>query len=455
MQNYKLSVTKGWKRYTMVLKAETEVLARERVHKEWYSILSVEEYNDQQELGNTFIFTAHTKDGELKHWKIVWEDIFKIYVKLRKNLEYNVSELFSENDNDLSVEHKAKIISDLNEEYNLLFTWKKKKKIDEVREQRNKEKSEHKKMENFYLKKELEETYKLIDFVLQKIQNLLSGKEKINISQEEREKIQNIYNSIVSLKKSTNLSKLREIWEVAMLKIWKIELREVEEKHDEETRKLLKETNVLLKKLGSKESFIEKSRDISYIIKSNIQKVQDYFKSFKEEKKKKEVDTHSHSYIKNVLFLKRYQEKLKQNNIYILKNALSLLFNKEKRYDAFIRRRVIKQNITIFKAKQEWVGFSYTTVKKWIWKLINYILQGLKKLREHIFVVVFLYTSLFIAFLNTNYYINFWNLYYKWLFYFIAVYCVYLILYFTRNIFLIVINFVFLFFIIIFWVVNF
>jgi len=34
MQNYKLSVSKNGKKYTIVFKAETEKLARERVHNE-------------------------------------------------------------------------------------------------------------------------------------------------------------------------------------------------------------------------------------------------------------------------------------------------------------------------------------------------------------------------------------------------------------------------------------
>jgi hypothetical protein len=34
MQNYKLSVTKNGKKYTIIFKAENEKTARERVHKE-------------------------------------------------------------------------------------------------------------------------------------------------------------------------------------------------------------------------------------------------------------------------------------------------------------------------------------------------------------------------------------------------------------------------------------
>ena len=166
MQNYKLSVSKDWKRYTIVFKAETEKIARERVHKEWYSILSIEEIKWKAEIWNTFIFQAYTKEWELKNWRIVWDDIFKVYVKLRKHLEYDVKYIYSEKDKDSDENVKNNIIKDLNEEYNLLFAWKKKEKIDELREKIQKEKEQNKKADNFYLKKELEETYKLIDFIL-------------------------------------------------------------------------------------------------------------------------------------------------------------------------------------------------------------------------------------------------------------------------------------------------
>jgi len=40
----------------------------------------------------------------------------------------------------------------------------------------------------------------------------------------------------------------------------------VEKYKDKDSKKLLKETNSLLKKIGSKEHFVEKDKDISYIL---------------------------------------------------------------------------------------------------------------------------------------------------------------------------------------------
>jgi len=64
-----------------------------------------------------------------------------------------------------------------------------------------------------------------------------------------------------------------------------------------------------------------------------------------------------------MLFLKRYKEKLNENNLFILNSLLKILFNKELRTDTFIRRKVIKQNITLLKTKEKKVLYSYTFIK--------------------------------------------------------------------------------------------
>ncbi len=153
MQNYKLSVSKNGKKYSIVFKAETEKDARNKVHDEWYSILSIEELSSKVDIWSTFFFTAKTDKWELKKWRIVWEDIFKVYVKLRKDLEYSVIYLYSEDDVNFDDEKKSNIIKNLEEEYSLLFVWKKQDNLDKLREKIKKYKEESIKNKNFYIKK--------------------------------------------------------------------------------------------------------------------------------------------------------------------------------------------------------------------------------------------------------------------------------------------------------------
>ncbi len=458
MQSYKISVSKNGKKYTIVFKAENETIARERVHKEWYYILSIEEVKTKDVIGNVFLFTAYNNVWELKHWKIVWDDIFKIYVKLRKNLEYNVISLFSEADKDLIQEEKDKIIKNLTDEYNIYYlSIKKEEKSNKIKQTTFIEKKEDKEKEkdNFYMKKELDEIYKLIDLVLLKLQNLLSWESKIDLDAEQKEKLKNVFNSILKFKKSTNISKLKEIWELALIKIWKIELDDVEKKHKDNSKMLLKQTNLLLKKIWSKESFIEKNKDIAYIVKTFVHNIKSFlfFKNKDDELEK--IDKHSHSYIKNKLFLKKYKEKLRENNIYIIKHLISFIFSSEKRLDMLIRRTVIKQNITLFEAKEKGIWFSYTSIKKWFWKITNYISDFFEILSSYLFSVIFIYTIFFILYINIVYYYNIGNSNYDWMFYFLVIFLLYLLLHLSKNIVLIILNFVILFFIIIFWVVNF
>ena len=245
MPNFKISVSKENKRYTIIFKAENEAVARDRVHQEWYSVLGVEEISAVESVWNIFIFEAY-KNWQIKHWKIAWDDIFKVYVNLVRNLEYDVFSIYNEKDKDLPIEKKEKILKELKEEYAFLQKWKRQDKLDELREKIKKEKWEALNLNQFYLKKELEDTNKLIVHVLKKLESMILWNSAVKLTQEQKIKFEVIYNSIIKLKKSTNISKLKEIWEVALQKIWKIELSQLEDTKDEQNRELLKETNKLL-----------------------------------------------------------------------------------------------------------------------------------------------------------------------------------------------------------------
>jgi len=61
------------------------------------------------------------------------------------------------------------------------------------------------------MKKELDETYKLIEFVLKKMRGVIENSQFYDINPLQKEKLKEIYNSIVKIKKSTNISKLKQI----------------------------------------------------------------------------------------------------------------------------------------------------------------------------------------------------------------------------------------------------
>ena len=215
MKKFKLDLSKDQKKYNLVFYAESEKEARERVHKEGYSILNVIEISEWQILWNKFVF-SWIKDWKKSTWKVLWDDIFKAYLKLVESFWYKIIYIYPEIEKNINDIEKNKILKQLEEQYGIY----KKNKTKEKEKQKIEKKENGNELEHFYLKKELEEVYKLIRFVLEKIQNVIDWKEVLWVSIEQKEKLKLIYNDIVKLKKSTNLSKLRQIWEKALLKIW-------------------------------------------------------------------------------------------------------------------------------------------------------------------------------------------------------------------------------------------
>lgn len=466
MQKFKVDVTKQWKHFTFIVSAVDENGLKERIHKDWYSILSYEKIEESalnQNSWNTFIFEAE-KDWEKKQGKVIWEDIFKIYIKLRKNLWYKVIKLFSKKDENISDLEKQKIIKELEEEFFIfnerLNNEKKPNKLEEKKEVNN---NSSKNFDNFYLKKELDETYKLIDFILKKLSDIIEEKDIKNIKYEEKEILKNIYNSIIKVKNTTNIFKLKEIWELALLKIWKLEKIELEREKNDISTNLLKETNLLLKKIWSKEQI--KEIDYNEVLKSSlweqVNKIKNFFK--KENKIEKEkIDVSSYIYIKNALLLKKYQEKLKINTKEIFINIFKIIFNSVFREDIFLKRSVIKQNILLLKAKNSWIKFSYTKIKNGYNSIIKNLLISFNIIKYFLNYFIVIYMVSFLILLNIYFYIKEFNLPYdienfnfNWLFYFLITVLLYLILSFSKNIFSIILNFSVLFFITIIWIINF
>lgn len=472
MPKYKITVSKDQKKYTIVYEAETENLAKDRVHKEWYSILNIEKFNREDFNGKEYVFEAE-KNGEIKKWKVVWNDIFKVYLKLRDGLSYRIKKLYIKGDENLSDFEKNKILKSLEDQYEIYKNIESKTKEKKFEEKEKLKKGSLKNngnnsnnLDNFYLKKELDETYKLIDFVLVKLNNVFEKDVIKGIWFDKKEKLKNIYNNIIKVRNSTNISKLKEIWELALIKVWEIELELVEKNKSKQAKLLLKNTNKVLKKLWSTKQFVEKEKDVKYIISEIKESLSLFFSSFKKEKKDQtEIikDETSYYYLKTLSFLKKYKRKLRENDVEIIKNLDSFIFpfwlKAEKRDEILIKRSVIKQNIALLNAKINWKVLSYTKLVKWYTKLLDSIFSLFVILRVYLFYTVFSYALIFLILLNISYYNLIPNLSsvlnFNGIFYFLVILFTYFSIYFSRGVFSLILNFVILTFIIIFWVVNF
>ena len=459
MPKYKISVTKNQKKYSIILNASSSVEAKNKIHKEGYSILSIEEINEDKIKWHKFIFEIIDKNWKTKKWKVVALDPLKVYIKLKDGLWYDIKKLYSQTDENKTEEEKQRNLREIQEQYLLYKKVNSKNKTKKETKQEEKQNKEN--LDNFYLKKELEETYKLIDFVLLKLKNILENASDTDVDPIKKIKLQNLYNSIVKLKKTTNIAKLKEIGELALKKVGEIELEIVEKNKTEKSRKFLSETNKLLKKIGSKEQFIEKDKDISYIFNTFLETIKykfSHLKNKEKKQKKQKIDTNSSSYWKTKLLIEKYSKKQKELNKEIFKTIFKSYKKeeKEKLEDLKIKLKVVKQNLVILKAKQRGILFSYTKILKWYNIFIELLLALLKILNTYFISFIYIFSVIIILyFLWEKFNIIDFPLNMNGIFIFIYIILLSFFVFLSRWVISLSLNIAIYIFLIILWVVNF
>ncbi|MCH8518521.1 hypothetical protein LAT59_02060 [Candidatus Gracilibacteria bacterium] len=420
MQKYKVTATKGQKKYSLIMSAESQKEAQEKIHNEGYSILKIEEYDAQNSKKRNnvkrFVFRGE-KGGEIKTGIIMGDDIFKLYVKLRDELDYKVTALYPEDDPTYDNEVEVKrIIENLSTGYELQKKSQSQQKTKKIEQTKEQSMTSTGVSGDFYLKKQLEATYKLVDAVIGKFHVLFQNRESFNIDDETFKKLQEVYTKIITIKSSTNLPKLKEIGELALIKIAEVELKGLQVEKTQKAQEYLKETNRLLKKIGSKEQFKDPDTDMVLYLKNTIIELINKLKlsSIKEALKKDEkkvVDTETYEYLKLLLQLEKYEKKLKDINGIIIKSFLTYLnpFNtSEEKVKVLLKKKVIEQNIAILKAKKAGRLSSYTSIKKGFQKTLDSIADFLKFIEGMsisfvvIFSYLFLLSIIFSSFIDIN-----------------------------------------------------
>ncbi len=374
IQKYKISATKSQKKYTIIVSTTSEYEAKEKLHKDGYSVLSISGVDDSQISWKKFLFQVE-KDGVIQSGAIFWDDILKVYIKLRRELEYRVLSLYPEKDSEkLDAKKREEILSKLEIGYKL------------QQEKQVSKKQEQQASEQFYAQKQLQKTSQWVEKVIKKIESLLANTN--NISQTKREKLEQVYEKLIHMKWSSNIIKLQEISELALSKIGEIEVQMLQDQKIRHAKDFLSETNNLLKEFGSSKYFLDPSKDYKKIF---IDTISQFFQSFSQKKdasrqdaaqQKKageKIDTHSYSYLKTVLLLNTYKKKLKENTKQIYRNPFvyfSPFIKTEEKEKFFIKRKVLQQNISLLSAKKMGRVSSYTSAKKWIIKVRENIQQS-------------------------------------------------------------------------------
>jgi len=452
MQKFRIVASKSQKKYTVIVSAENETEAKDRLHKDGYSLLSISVADDTEIIWNKFLFQIE-KEWEIKNGVIIGKDIFKVYKKLKDDLGYHILFLYPEGDEAENNAEKKQLIIDQ------LEVWYK------LQKQKNTVKnSEKSKDETFYIRKELDETYALIDKVMLKIEGVIEDAQYYNIDEEKLLKIEAVYSKLKQIKKTTNIAKLREIWEKALVKIWEVESELIQWKKWEDSKQLLKETNALLKKIGSDKSFKQKKDEGSDIgLHSFLKDFRDSISFFSKKEKKvieqNTIDKESYNFLKTVLLLEKYKEKLKinskevQRNLFLFLNIFSKSSAREK---MLLKRKVIKQNIALLKAKKNGSVSSYTWIKKWYKKIIEwwFLLSGYTG-NIILFFSVFFIGIFFITLSLSSFGIHILEINSRNIYLFIFSFLLYIIFSQIRNVFVFSSSIAFFFFFYIFVGINF
>lgn len=144
----------------------------------------------------------------------------------------------------------------------------------------------------------------------------------------------------------------------------------------------------------------------------------------------------------------------------MLKNFLIFIIptkqNIEKKEYLVLKKKVIKQNLSLLEAKLSWNFFSYVKIVKWynyfVWRIIEFF----DMLKLPMFFIIVFYTLLFLFFNLLN---SLWifplDMNFRWLFYFILVLFFYILINFSKWLLSLIFSVVFFSFIFIFWVINF
>lgn len=458
MKNYKVEVSRGLERYTLIRKAENEQALREALHSEGFSIMTIEETWEVEISWDKYHFEI-IKAWQIKTGTIVSNDIFKAYLKIKDELQYNLLYIYP--DPDTPQDQKEFIMKDLNEKYRIYLEINKKQleKKDEEEKQKMKVVEEIS-TDSFHMKKELEEVRKIIDKVLEKLKIFIDTPENNFLTFSKKLELKNVYTTIIRLKDSTNIAKLRQVWELALQKIGEIEVKIAEANKNKQTKALLGQTNKLLKEIGSKQTYITKDQDIKYILTTFFKKVIEAVKPVKIRRQKILVDTTSNSYLNTKLLIEKYDEKLKQTRrqklmhfyIYIIPTIKNI----DLRREYYLREITIKQNISLLKLRLTGKLYSYTKLKNGYYSLVNQISLFFQFLKTPFLIFISLYSAVF-TIISILSYFNIYtiNLNFVGMFYFLFIQMCILLLIHIRWLVSLGFNVVILSFLFIFWVINF
>ncbi len=375
---------------TLSLTANSIEEARSILHGQGYSIMEIKEFSTTQTGGNFFYFDVLV-NNQLKSGKIQSDDIFKSYKKLIEDLKYNVVYIYT---NEWMPEDQKKMITAKVRDSYRLYKQSMGEDIDNVKIETQDEKDIQEISPQIL--KEIEKYVLIIDSTIEKIQNLFLKYHSI-VTPERKIQLEQLVQALLQAKGSSNLGKIRTITEQALTTVWWVEVELAKAGMNSDKKRLLEETNALLKQIGSEERveiLQPGSIDVGKSITSFFTKVA---KTTNEPKKSeaKKVDTNSFIYYKNQRELNLYKENLNKNDIQIMKAILTFQFSKLKRLK--LKKKLLSQNIQIIDNRINNKNISYTKIVHGFEYYMDLFISGINQITTIFTYALFVYIVIYIT----------------------------------------------------------
>lgn len=376
---------------TLSLSAANIDEARAILHSQWYSIMEIQESSQANEIleewGDNFFFFDAIINGQQKSWKIQSEDVFKAYKKLVEDLGYNIVYIYTTEG--MTEDQKKVITAKVRDGYML---YQQSMGIDTSTKKAQSEREIDMAGISPQVLKEIAHYNGIIDSTIEKIQNLFL-KYHNTISIEKKSELESIEAVLAQSKGISNLGKLKNTVENALMVIGNLESDLIKTGIDGDKKKVSDETNALLRQIGSSSRIMnDEDIDIWKSISNFLSSFQKKIESKWDQKKK--IDTNSFIFYKNLRELNTYKENLNSVQIEIIKSIFKFQFLKVKRL--FLKRKLLKQNIQIIDNRIRNRNISYTKIIKGTNYYSDLFFQTFQKIGDIIFYALFFYCLIYV-----------------------------------------------------------
>lgn len=387
---YQATCTKWNQKLTLSLQANSIEEARSMLHGQGYSIMDIREFTQINTDNTNFFYFDANMSGLIKTGKIQSDDIFKAYKKLKEDLGYTVVYIYTTEW--MNEEQKKVITAKVKDGYSM---YQQSIGIDISLDRKIKNEKEEDLAEiSPQILREIAHYNDIIDSTVEKIQNIFI-KYHNTLNADKKVALENLEMNLVQAKWLSNLGRLKNIVEQALTLIGSLETELVQWWMQWEKKKILEETNKLLKEIGSSERVDTKSEDDIW------KKIMLFFEKFQKkqvekpiEEQKKKVDTNSFVFYRNLRELNIYKENLKSINYKILKIFFSFQFQDIKRL--LLKKKLLSQNIQIIDNRIHNRNISYTKVIKKAQYYFDIIFLTFEKITDIILYSLFFYTFFYI-----------------------------------------------------------